>query len=440
MPKLFIETYGCQMNVSDSEVVTAILQQHGYQITESIKEADVILVNTCSVRENAEQRVRGRIAVFRQLKLKNPSLQVGVIGCMAERLKERLLEEEKAVDFIAGPDAYRDLPRLISVSGTGQKASNILLSREETYADISPVRLDENRVSAFLSIMRGCDNMCAYCVVPYTRGAERSRDPETIIRETQEIVESGYREVTLLGQNVNSYKWEDKTGERVNFSKLIEMVATVNPLLRVRFATSHPKDISDELLLAVARNHNICKSIHLPVQSGSSRILNLMNRKYDREWYLNRIGAIKRIIPGCSISTDLISGFCGETEIDHQQTLSLMKEVGFDFAFMFKYSERPGTFAERKLKDDVPENIKTRRLNEIIKLQNELSMQSKKDDVGKTFEVLAEGISKKSKQELFGRTTQNKVVVFPQGNFKPGDYVNVQISGCTSATLIGKAM
>jgi tRNA-2-methylthio-N6-dimethylallyladenosine synthase len=440
MPKLFIETYGCQMNVSDSEVVTAILQQHGYQITESMKEADVILVNTCSVRENAEQRVRGRIAVFRQLKLKNPSLQVGVIGCMAERLKERLLEEEKAVDFIAGPDAYRDLPRLISASGTGQKASNILLSREETYADISPVRLDANKVSAFISIMRGCNNMCAYCVVPYTRGAERSRDPETILRETQEIIESGYREVTLLGQNVNSYKWQDKTGEKVTFHKLIEMVAKVNPLLRVRFATSHPKDISDELLLAIARNQNICKSIHLPVQSGSARILELMNRKYDREWYLNRICAIKKIIPGCSISTDLIAGFCSETEIDHQYTLSLMKEVGFDFAYMFKYSERPGTYAERKLKDDVPENVKTRRLSEIIKLQNELSMQSKKEDIGKTFEVLAEGISKKSKQELFGRTTQNKVVVFPRDNFNPGDYVNVLITGCTSATLIGKAI
>jgi tRNA-2-methylthio-N6-dimethylallyladenosine synthase len=436
-PKLFIETYGCQMNVNDSEIVVAILQQHGFQLTENIKEADTILINTCSIRDNAEQRVRGRLDVFKQLKKKKPSLVVGVIGCMAERLKNKLLEEEKVVDLIAGPDSYRDLPGLLSVAGSGQKAANVLLSREETYADISPVRLDANKVSAFISIMRGCNNMCAYCVVPYTRGAERSRDPKTILREAREVVEAGYREVTLLGQNVNSYSWKDENGDKFNFSKLLELVAGVSPLLRVRFATSHPKDISDELLYTIARVPNICKSIHLPVQSGSSRILKLMKRKYDREHYLERIHAIKNIIPGCSISTDIITGFCSETEEDHRETLSLMQEAGYDFAYMFKYSERSGTYAARHLKDDVAEGTKSGRLTEIINLQSRLSSVSKKNDVGKIVEVLVEGVSKKSDDELFGRTSQNKVVVFPKLNYKIGDYVNVEITGYTSATLKG---
>jgi tRNA-2-methylthio-N6-dimethylallyladenosine synthase len=437
-PKLFIETYGCQMNVNDSEVVASILKKEGYDIAKNINEAGLILINTCSIRENAEQRIRGRLDVFRQLKHKNKQLKVAVIGCMAERLKEKLLEEEKIVDLIVGPDAYRNLPALLKTVNEGQKAADTLLSVEETYADISPVRLDQNKVTAFISIMRGCENFCAYCVVPYTRGKERSRDPETIIREAKEIFEAGYREVTLLGQNVNSYKWKSPKGEVVSFAALIEMVAKVNPLLRVRFATSHPKDLSDELLQAIASNKNICKSIHLPAQSGSTRILSLMKRKYTRETYLERINAIKRIIPDCSISTDFISGFCGETDEDHSETLSLMEEVGFDFAYMFKYSERPGTFAAKNMKDDVPEKIKSGRLTEIINLQNKLSAKSKKKDVGKTFEVLVEGTSKKSLDELSGRTTQNKVVVFPGKGHKPGDYVNVQITGCTSATLIGK--
>lgn len=438
--KLFIETYGCQMNVSDSEVVVAILQQSGFELTENIKEAEVILVNTCSVRNNAEQRVRGRIDVFRQLKKQNPKLKVGVIGCMAERLKEKLLEEEKCLDMIAGPDAYRDLPSLLKIAGTGQKAINTILSLEETYADISPVRLDENKVSAFISIMRGCDNICAYCVVPFTRGAERSRNPDTILRETHELVDAGYREVTLLGQNVNSYLWKYEKEKELNFAGLIELVAKVSPLLRVRFATSHPKDLSDELLYAIARNKNICKSIHLPAQSGSTRILELMNRKYSRENFLDRISAIRRIIPEAAVSTDFIAGFCSETEEDHQQTLSLMQSAEFDFAYMFKYSERPDTFAALNLKDDVSERIKSQRLTEIIKLQNKLSEKSKKKDIGKVFKVLVEGVSKKSKNEMFGRTTQNKVVVFPRMNFKPGDYINVLIAGCTSATLIGKTI
>lgn len=439
-PKLFIETYGCQMNVNDSEVVMSIMQKNGYSRTENIQEADLILVNTCSIRENAEQRVRGRLDVFKQMKKRNPSLTVGVIGCMAERLKEKLLEEEKMVDLIAGPDAYRDLPSLVAKAGTGFKAANVLLSREETYADISPVRLDDNKVSAFVSIMRGCNNMCAYCVVPYTRGSERSRNPETIIREVHEIIEAGYKEVTLLGQNVNSYNWKYENGETVNFARLMEMVALTNSQVRVRFATSHPKDLSDELIQVISKYPNICRSIHLPAQSGSTRLLEVMNRKYSREWYLGRIEAIKRFIPDCSLSTDLIAGYCTETEEDHQQTLSLMREVGYDFAYMFKYSERPGTYAERHYKDDVDEEVKSRRLTEIINLQNELSAASKKKDLGQTFEVLVEGVSKKSHDEMFGRTSQNKVVVFPRFDFKPGDYVNVRITGCTSATLIGEVV
>ena len=437
--KLFIETYGCQMNVSDSEVVVSILQEKGIGVTGNIHDADIILVNTCSIRENAEQRIWGRLKQFKQIKKKNPQLVVGVIGCMAERLKEKLLETDRLVDLVIGPDAYRDLPNLLEEVESGQQAINVLLSREETYADISPVRMDKNGVSAFVAIMRGCNNFCSYCVVPYTRGEERSRNPVSILRETSELIEAGYKEVTLLGQNVNSYEWRDeKSGEGINFAKLIEKVAGLSPSLRVRFSTSHPKDISDELLHTIAGNPNICRHIHLPVQSGSTNILKKMNRVYTRESYLERIAAIKRIIPDVSISTDIIAGFCGETEQDHMETLSLMEEVVYDFAFMFKYSERPGTDAADKLKDDVPEETKTRRLNEIIALQRELSGKSKKSDPGKVFEVLVEGTSKKSTDELYGRTSQNKVVVFPKMTYKPGDYVRVKILRYTSATLIGE--
>lgn len=439
--KIYIETYGCQMNVNDSEVVMSIMKQNGFEHAAEMKDADLILVNTCSIRENAEQRVRGRLDVFRLMKKEKPSLIIGVIGCMAERLKDKLLEEEKMVDIVVGPDAYRDLPKLAQQAGTGQKAVNVLLSREETYADISPVRMDENKISSFVSIMRGCNNMCAYCVVPYTRGGERSRDAHTILREVQELIDLGYKEVTLLGQNVDSYSWADSyTGETINFARLLALVAQLSPELRVRFSTSHPKDMSDEVLHTMAKYHNICKSIHLPAQSGSTRMLEMMKRGYTREWYLDRIQSIKRIIPDCAISTDIIAGFCSETEEDHQQTLSLMKEVNYDFAFMFNYSERPNTYAQRKYKDDVPEAEKSRRLQEIINLQNALSAESKKQDLGKVFEVLAEGVSKKSKNQLFGRTSQNKVVVFPRENITVGQYVNVQIESCTSATLIGRVI
>ena len=439
--KVFMETYGCQMNVNDSEVVMSILKQNGYEHTANMKEADLILVNTCSIRENAEQRVRGRLDVFRLQKKKKPSLIIGVIGCMAERLKDKLLEEQKMVDIVVGPDAYRDLPKLVRQAGTGQKAINVLLSREETYADISPVRMDENKISAFVSIMRGCNNMCAYCVVPYTRGGERSRDVHTILREVQELIDMGYREVTLLGQNVDSYHWTDTyTSDSINFSRLLSLVAQLNPLLRVRFSTSHPKDMSDEVLHTMVAYPNICKSIHLPAQSGSTRTLEMMKRGYTREWYLGRIKAIRQIIPDCSISTDIIAGFCGETEEDHQETLSLMKEVGYNFAFMFCYSERPNTYAQRKYKDDVPEELKSKRLQEIISLQRSISEESKKYDIGKVYEVLVEGESKKSKNQLVGRTSQNEVVVFPKTNILAGQYVNVQIESCTSATLIGRAI
>ncbi len=434
MPKrYYIETYGCQMNVADSEVVASILSEAGYESVKDIKKADLILVNTCSIRENAEQRVWGRLDLFRSEKRKRPQVVVGVLGCMAERLKEKLLESDKMVDLVVGPDAYRDLPMLLASAGEGHKAVNVLLSREETYADISPVRLESNGVSAFISIMRGCNNMCAYCVVPYTRGAERSRDPETIVREAREIFNAGYREVTLLGQNVNSYSWNE-----INFSILLDMVACIDPHLRVRFSTSHPKDLSDEVLEVMARHNNICKHIHLPVQSGSSSVLERMNRRYTREWYLDRINAINRILPGCAISTDIIAGFCGETEEEHQGTLSLMREVGFDFAYMFKYSERPDTKAARHMKDDVPEEVKTQRLNEIIALQNKLSAVSKKADVEKTFDVLVEGKAQKPAGAFMGRTTGNKVVVFQAEGIKPGEYVNVTIKSATSATLIGE--
>jgi tRNA-2-methylthio-N6-dimethylallyladenosine synthase len=437
--KVYIETYGCQMNVADSEVVISILEDKGFKHTDDINSAGLILINTCSIRENAEQRIWGRLKAISHLKKKNKDLIVGLIGCMAERLKEKVLETDRLVDIVVGPDSYRELPLLISEAESGHKAVNVLLSREETYADISPVRMDKNGVSSFVSIMRGCNNMCAYCVVPYVRGGERSRDPESILREAWDLFRSGYREVTLLGQNVDSYKW--KEGETsLGFSGLLEKVAGIDPLLRVRFSTSHPKDISDDLLRTIARHNNICRHIHLPAQSGSSRILKLMNREYTREWYIARIKAIKNIIHDCALSTDMISGFCTETEEDHAESLTLMEQAGFDFAYMFKYSERPGTKASRKLKDDVSEEIKTRRLNEIIALQSRLSAASKKQDTGKTFEVLIEGTSKRSADHLSGRTSQNKVVVFPKGKHKKGEYVNVLIERSTSATLIGKVV
>jgi tRNA-2-methylthio-N6-dimethylallyladenosine synthase len=435
--KVYIETYGCQMNVADSEVVVSILSETGYEPTENIDEAGLILLNTCSIRDNAEQRIWGRLKELSHLKKRKKDLRIGIIGCMAERLKEKLIETDQLVDLVVGPDAYRGLALLVAEAESGHKAVNVLLSREETYADISPVRMDKNGVSSFVSIMRGCNNMCAYCVVPYVRGAERSRNPESVVREVSELYDMGYSEVTLLGQNVDSYKWTGN-GETIKFSELLENVAKISPLLRVRFSTSHPKDISDELLNTIARYGNICKHIHLPAQSGSSRILKLMNRDYSREWYMERINKIHEIIPECSLSTDMITGFCSETKEDHEESLSLMEWVGFDFAYMFKYSERPGTKAARKLKDDVPEEIKTERLSEMITLQNKLSAKSKKSDVGKVHEVLIEGTSKRAKDQLSGRTSQNKVVVFPGGKYKKGEYVKILIERCTSATLIGK--
>lgn len=426
------------MNVADSEIVVSILKEKGYTVTDDINQADTILVNTCSIRENAEQRVWGRLDVFKQLKKKKPEITVGVIGCMAERLKEKLIEEEKIVDLVVGPDAYRDLPNLLDTTESGHKAINVLLSKEETYADISPVRLDKNKVSAFVSIMRGCNNMCSYCIVPYVRGGERSRDPESIVREVEDLREKGYKEVTLLGQNVDSYNWNPDNGKNVKFNQLLEMVAKVNSDLRIRFATSHPKDMTDDVLYTMAMYSNICNHIHLPAQSGSTAVLEKMNRKYTREWYMDRIMAIKKILPNCAISTDIMTGFPGETDDDHKETLSLMEWVNYDIAYMFKYSERPKTYASRHLADDVPESVKSERLTEIIDLQNRLSEKSKRADLGKTFEVLVEGVSKKSKEHLFGRTSQNKVVVFPKHNYQIGDYVFVEIIDCTSATLIGE--
>ncbi|WP_289066464.1 tRNA (N6-isopentenyl adenosine(37)-C2)-methylthiotransferase MiaB [uncultured Alistipes sp.] len=431
--RLYVETYGCQMNVGDSEIVVSIMQQEGFVHTEVPDEADVVLINTCSIRDNAEQRIWGRLAEMRRLRKARPSLIVGVIGCMAERLKEKLTEGPAGVDVVAGPDAYRDLPRLVREAEAGGKGVNVLLSSEETYAEIAPVRLDKNGVSAFVSIMRGCNNFCSYCVVPYTRGRERSRDPETILAEVRTLFDNGYREVTLLGQNVNSYR----AGE-VDFPELVRRTALVSPLLRVRFATSHPKDMSDRLLEVMASMPNVCRSIHLPAQSGATSMLERMNRKYSREWYLGRIAAIRRYMPDCGITTDLIAGFSGETEEEHARTLSLMREVGYDFAFMFKYSERPGTFASKHLPDDVPDDVKSRRLQEIIALQNELGRQSYLRDVGKEFEVLVEGVSKRDAGQLSGRTSQNKVVVFDRGSHSIGDYVRVRITGCTSATLFGE--
>lgn len=435
----YIESYGCQMNFSDSEIVASILAKAGFRPTRALEQADLILINTCSIREKAEETVRKRLRLFDQVKRQRPGTLVGVLGCMAERLKTKLLEEEKLVDLVVGPDAYRDLPRLVATAEDGEKGVNVFLSREETYADISPLRLDSNGVTAFISIMRGCDNMCSFCVVPFTRGRERSRDPFSIVAEATELFERGYRDVTLLGQNVDSYKWQNpETGEVVNFANLLEMVAQVHPDLRVRFSTSHPKDITDEVLHTMARYENICKYIHLPVQSGNSRILKLMNRTYDREWYMERVEAIRRIIPDCAISTDVIAGFCTETEAEHQDTLSLMEWANFSMAYMFYYSERPGTLAARKLKDDVPLEVKKRRLQEIIELQTRKSLEHNLADVGKTFKVLIEGDSKRSAAHFKGRNSQNKMIVFPkQEGLGPGDYVRVQVDEVTSATLLG---
>jgi len=424
------------MNFSDSEIVASILEDNSCEIASDFKSADVILVNTCSIRDNAEQRVHNRIQEFKSLKKRKPGLIIGILGCMAERLKTNLLEQESFVDMIVGPDAYRDLPKLIADVESGQKGINVILSHEETYSDLNPVRLDSNGVTAFISIMRGCQNFCSYCVVPYTRGKERSRNANSIINEARNLFEKGYREITLLGQNVNSYKAEGD----INFAGLIARVAQINPLLRVRFATSHPKDMSDALLDTIAAYPNICKFIHLPAQSGSTRILEKMNRKYTREWYLDRIKGIRDKIGNCSITTDIISGFCSETEEDHMLTLRLMETVDFDFAYMFKYSERPDTYAAKHYKDDVPEADKARRLQEVIDLQNKLSLKSNRRDIGKVFEVLVEGTSKRSKDFVSGRNSQNKMVIFPQNNYKPGDYVKVIIKDCTSASLKGEAM
>ena len=448
--KLYIESYGCAMNFSDSEIVASVLIDEGFETTKVMEEADVIMVNTCAIRDNAEVRVRGRLNIFRKAKRNKSDTVIGVMGCMAERLKTKLLEEEKLVDIVVGPDSYRDLPNLVRVAESGQKAVNVLLSREETYADINPVRLGGNGVSAFVSITRGCDNMCSFCVVPFTRGRERSRDPESIVSECTQLFANGYKEVTLLGQNVDSYLWGggglkkdiiargDLTGT-VSFAELMIMVAKINPDLRVRFSTSHPKDMHDDVMYAMAEYENICSYIHLPVQSGSTRLLELMNRGYSREWYFERIAKIKEIVPDCGLSTDIITGFCTETEEDHQDTLSLMEKVGYDFAYMFKYSERPGTAAAKKMEDDIPEEIKQRRLAEVIEIQSKSSHISNKKDLGKTFRVLVEGTSKKSDEMLQGRNPQNKVVVFPKENYKKGDYVDVVVNECTSATLIGTA-
>jgi tRNA-2-methylthio-N6-dimethylallyladenosine synthase len=450
--KLYIESYGCQMNFSDSEIVASILYKEGFDTTSDIAAADVVFLNTCSIRDKAEQTVRNRLAQINTFKRKKPEMLVGILGCMAERLKSKLLEEEKIVDLVAGPDAYRDLPALIAQVDEGEKAVNTFLSREETYADISPVRLNSNGITAFISIMRGCDNMCTFCVVPFTRGRERSRDPYSIVAEATDLFNRGFREVTLLGQNVDSYKWSPEENNKaylekkevsqiINFAGLLEMVARVNPSLRVRFSTSHPKDITDEVLHTMARNENICKNIHLPVQSGNSRILDMMGRGYTREWYLERAQRIREILgEDCGLTSDMITGFCSETEEEHQETLSLMEQVNYDFAFMFFYSERPGTLAAKKFADDIPENVKKRRLQEIIQLQTQHSLQRNKRDTGKVYEVLIEGFSKKSNDYLQGRNSANKVVVFPKENYQKGQYVQVLVHDCTAATLLGKVV
>ena len=441
--KFYIESYGCAMNFADSEVVASILNDNGFGATKDYREADLIFLNTCSIREKAEQTVRKRLHDFRTVKKDKPAALIGVLGCMAERLKSKLLEEEKLVDLVVGPDAYRSLPSLIGEADGGSRAVNVLLSREETYADISPIKLDSNGVTSFVSIMRGCNNMCAFCVVPFTRGRERSRDPKSIVKEATTLFEMGYREITLLGQNVDSYYWTPEEGDNgwgkpVTFAALLEMVALIDPALRIRFSTSHPKDITDDVLYTIAKYENICKYIHLPVQSGSNRILQLMNRTYTREWYMAKVNRIREIIPGCGISSDIIAGFCTETQDDHQQTLDLMEYCSYDFSYMYFYSERPGTLAARRYADDVPEAEKKRRLAEIVALQNKLSKKSNYNDIGKTFKVLIEGDSKKSANEWMGRASENKVVVFPKdGIIDKGDYVNVVITGSTGGTLLG---
>jgi tRNA-2-methylthio-N6-dimethylallyladenosine synthase len=438
--KLYIESYGCQMNFADSEVVASIMLNNDFQTTNDFNEADVIFINTCSIRENAELRIRKRLTDFKAAKRAKPGMIVGVLGCMAERLKAKFLEEEKLVDLVVGPDAYRDLPNLIQSADDGQKAVNVLLSRDETYGDISPIRLNTNGVSAFVSITRGCDNMCSFCVVPFTRGRERSREPQSILDEIKDLYERGFREVTLLGQNVDSYEWENESKtEKISFANLLALAAQVESEMRIRFSTSHPKDLTDDVLYTMRDYNNICKSIHLPVQSGSTRILDLMNRTYSREWYINRIDSIRNILPGCTISTDIIAGFCSETEDEHQETLSMMEYVKYDFAYMFSYSERPGTPAAKKLKDDISDEVKARRLAEIVALQRAHSLERMKEHVGKVQKILIEGFSKKSDNDFAGRSDQNAMVVFTVNKkYKKGDYVNVQIESCTSATLIGK--
>jgi len=438
--KFYIESYGCQMNFSDSEIVASILAKSGFYPTRNMEESDLILINTCSIREKAEATVRRRLTEFNKVKRKKPGTLVGVLGCMAERLKGKFLDEEKLVDIVVGPDAYRDLPKLVANASDGEKGLNVLLSREETYADIAPLRLDNNGVSAFISIMRGCDNMCSFCVVPFTRGRERSRDPFTIVSEAQDLYDRGYREVTLLGQNVDSYKWKNpETEEVVNFATLLILVANVHPDMRVRFSTSHPKDISDDVLFAIRDHENICNYIHLPIQSGNSRVLKLMNRTYTRAWYDNKVDRIYEIIPDCAISSDVITGFCTETEEEHQQTIDVIKRSKYTMSFMFFYSERPGTLAARKYEDDIPYEVKKRRLSEIVDVQMEMSLQHNLLDIGKTFKVLVIGDSKKSKTDFKGRNSQNKVIIFPKKeNLKPGEYVNVEVTDVTRATLKGK--
>jgi tRNA-2-methylthio-N6-dimethylallyladenosine synthase len=437
--KFYIESYGCAMNFNDSEIIASILHDVGYGATKDIEEANLILINTCSIRDKAEQTIRHRLMHFKGFKKRNRTMLVGVMGCMAERLKEKLLEEEKLVDIVMGPDSYRTLPALIAEAESGQKSVNVLLSRDETYADINPVRLDGNGVSSFVSITRGCNNMCSFCVVPFTRGRERSRDADSIVREARELFENGYREVTLLGQNVDSYRWEnEQTNELVTFANLMERVALIDPLLRVRFSTSHPKDITDDVLHVIARHHNICNYIHLPIQSGSTRVLQLMNRTYTKEWYLHKVKRIMEIIPGCGLSTDIITGFCTETEDDHQETIDIVKQCKFDLAYMYAYSERPGTLAARRYADDIPEEVKSRRLSEIIDVHRINSHNSNLADVGMVYDVLVEGPSKKNSDDYCGRTDKNKMVVFPKGASQKCDYVKVLITGCTSGTLLGE--
>ena len=437
--KFYIESYGCAMNFNDSEIIASILHGVGYGATKDIEEANLILINTCSIRDKAEQTIRHRLMHFKGFKKRNRTMLVGVMGCMAERLKEKLLEEEKLVDIVMGPDSYRTLPALIAEAESGQKSVNVLLSRDETYADINPVRLDGNGVSSFVSITRGCNNMCSFCVVPFTRGRERSRDADSIVREARELFENGYREVTLLGQNVDSYRWEnEQTNELVTFANLMERIALIDPLLRVRFSTSHPKDITDDVLHVIARHHNICNYIHLPIQSGSTRVLQLMNRTYTKEWYLHKVKRIMEIIPGCGLSTDIITGFCTETEDDHQETIDIVKQCKFDLAYMYAYSERPGTLAARRYADDIPEEVKSRRLSEIIDVHRINSHSSNLADVGMVYDVLVEGPSKKNSDDYCGRTDKNKMVVFPKGASQKCDYVKVLITGCTSGTLLGE--